>query len=452
MFVMSAQLQRGNFAGAKETLASVVMLPTPEAVVGAELWADYERRLRLCESAGVGNFIQGYIASLGLSTFLESGILTPSVPPGWQTAINEFDDERYLLGIVDASRELERYAVNRGQVLDLRSIQVCLRGVQSLEQALMQFDFRNGDLRRRFDGVKYAVKKLETLAYEVDLAKKRALCGAAGTAATPEVEAGSIAGEPPLKRQRTCNDGKQPAESEKVCTDQQPTPALDLALLGAIKKRYDLFDSMREQTIKRSRDVLKGAKNAIFALQRKDFRKADAALAQCTKDACGIHKDLVGKAPSLRGGGFSAALEEFVEALAYRAFSKDLKLLSRSELQEASGLHFPLTLVEYLGGLMDLTGEVGRLAVRAASGGRQAVGDVELCLACVDAVYTGIQDLPFLPGGLGKKVGPLKGTLTKIEGILYELALLSHGGVAVKAPGAGHAEGDEPEEAAGSGT
>merc|ERR1712228_135099 len=111
-----------------------------------------------------------------------------------------------------------------------------------------------------------------------------------------------------------------------------------------------------------------------------DFRKADGILKQCAKDADSIYKDLVAKTPSLRGGAFSAAMEEFAEALSYRAFRKDKVLQSRSAMQESSGVSFPFTLVEYLGGLMDLTGEVGRLAVRSAGRGREAVSEVKLCL------------------------------------------------------------------------
>ncbi|CAE7361237.1 unnamed protein product [Symbiodinium natans] len=85
-------------------------------------------------------------------------------------------------------------------------------------------------------------------------------------------------------------------------------------------------------------------------------------------------------------------------------------------------------------GLMDLTGEVGRLAIRKAGAGREAVGDVEKCLACVDGVCQGVQDLVYLPGGVGKKMGAVRSTLLKIEGVLYELALLSHAGIRAKAP------------------
>lgn len=86
--------------------------------------------------------------------------------------------------------------------------------------------------------------------------------------------------------------------------------AIDLARIAEIKVRYDAFDAMRESVIKRSRDVIKAAKNAIYAVQRSDFRKADNELKFCAKEASAIHEELVSKSPSLRGGLFSASLEE----------------------------------------------------------------------------------------------------------------------------------------------
>ncbi|CAJ1356024.1 unnamed protein product [Effrenium voratum] len=208
--------------------------------------------------------------------------------------------------------------------------------------------------------------------------------------------------------------------------------AISLDLLNGIKERYDRFTESREQVIKRSRDVGKGAKNAVYALQREDFKKADQILSQCAKEAEAIFKEHVLAAPTLRGGGFSAALEELAEAVSYRSFRKDRKLLNKAELQTATDLNFELTLPEYLGGILDLTGEVGRLAVRQASRGREAVHEVELCLACVEGVCCGIQErhevgkeleLVYLPG-VGKKMFAAKATLLKIEGVLYELVWL----------------------------
>lgn len=211
-------------------------------------------------------------------------------------------------------------------------------------------------------------------------------------------------------------------------------------MLSAIKVRYDRFDKLREDTLKRSRDIIKSAKNAIFSLQRGTLNKADAEIAAAVRVAVAVHQDLVSHTPSLRRGLFSAAMEELAEAVAYRAFRFEHRMLSRAELQAASGLPFPVTLVEYLGGMFDLTGEVCRLAVRSAQAGHKATQDVERCLACVDGFCASLQRLSSLPGGLGKKVGALRGSQTKIEGVLYELALLTRGGMKVQAPAGGHHE------------
>ncbi|CAK0889713.1 unnamed protein product, partial [Prorocentrum cordatum] len=425
-----ALLQRGDFGGARAALAAARAAVQPEALA---FWGDARRRQEACQAAGLGGFLQACAAGSCFLAFLERGAITPSPSACWGSGLADVDDEAYLLGVVDAAREVERYAVNRGRALDLASVQLCAGVVRSLEQAMMQFDLRNGDLRRKFDGIKYVAKKLEIVAYEVDLAGRRA------SAVAPPPAESAAAAEPPAKRAR-----------QDLPPGTQEQGAVDLGLLSAIKRRYDQYDTVREQVIKRSRDVLKSAKNAVFALQRDDFKKADALIQQCSGYATAIFADAVQGAPSLRGGGFAAALEELVEALLYRAYRKDRRLLSRKEVQEDSGLSFELSVAEYLGGLTDLTGEVVRLAVRSAGRGREAVGDVELGLACVDAVYAGIQSLPFLPGSLGKKVWPLKASLQKIEGVLYELALLSEGGISVRAPassveqGSGDACLDEP--------
>eukprot|EP00435_Cladocopium_sp_Y103_P064625 s85_g26.t1 len=236
----------------------------------------------------------------------------------------------------------------------------------------------------------------------------------------------TIAYEVDLALQRRAGEAKEiPSEAKAARSDAAAVPAVNLELLNGIKERYEKYTDMREQVIKRSRDIGKAAKNAVYALQREDFAKADQNLLQCAKEASAIFKELISEAPTLRAGGFSAALEEMAEAVAYRSFLQERRLLNKAELQAASGLQFELTLPEYLGGILDLTGEVGRLAIRQASHGREAVADVELCLACVEGLI-------FLPG-VGKKMSAVKATLLKIEGVLYELALLSHAGLRAKA-------------------
>lgn len=398
-----AKAHRSDLEGARAALAAIRAQPSLQEVLGPGLWDVPESRLRVCEICGLSSFLELFIGASGLLVFFEAGALVPEVPETWRVQVSGIDDETYLMGLLFAVKELERYAVNRGQFLDVRSVRLCLGVGASLEQALMQFNFRNSDLRQKFDGVKYAVKKFENLAYEIDLARQRsALQNSEGSAAPAQEVVAPHSGQ------------------------DSTLTAFDLNLVGEIKLRYDQLDEQREEVIKRSRDVAKAAKNAIYSLQRSDFKRAEAELARCTEDANAIYEGSK-QWPSLRLGFFSGTMEEFAEALSYRAFLKERRILSLEEMQAVSGLKFPLLLVEYLGGLLDLTGEVGRLAVRSASKGREAQETIQECLACVESVYEGIQSLPFLPRGLEKKMSPLKWTLVKMEQILYELALLSQG-------------------------
>lgn len=402
-FILLSALLRGDDDTVNQTLESLEQVKGPEEVVG-ELWrSKLEVRARLAEE--LGNFSEGYLTCLQLKSFFDTGVITATLPEVFKSGIDSIDDERYLLSLISAVRELERFAVGRARVLDLQSIRTAWTVARCVEQAMLQFDFRNsGALRQRYDSLKYVVKRLETIAYEVDLAL-----------------------------QRRAGEAKEiPSEAKAARSDAAAVPAVNLELLNGIKERYEKYTDMREQVIKRSRDIGKAAKNAVYALQREDFAKADQNLLQCAKEASAIFKELISEAPTLRAGGFSAALEEMAEAVAYRSFLQERRLLNKAELQAASGLQFELSLPEYLGGILDLTGEVGRLAIRQASHGREAVADVELCLACVEGVSSGAQELIFLPG-VGKKMSAVKATLLKIEGVLYELALLSHAGLRAKA-------------------
>lgn len=75
--------------------------------------------------------------------------------------------EHYLLGVCDLSGELVRRAINsatKGRHEDALFIKGFL---QELYGELLKFDYRNSDLRRKFDGMKYDLQKLEQLAFEL---------------------------------------------------------------------------------------------------------------------------------------------------------------------------------------------------------------------------------------------------------------------------------------------
>ncbi len=81
------------------------------------------------------------------------------------------DAESFLLGLCDLSGELVRNAVNGVIEGDYKNAQDVKEFIEELYWELSQFDFRNGDLRRKYDGIKYDLKKLEELVAQVKLRK-----------------------------------------------------------------------------------------------------------------------------------------------------------------------------------------------------------------------------------------------------------------------------------------
>ena len=79
------------------------------------------------------------------------------------------DTESYLLGICDLSGELVRNAINTVIAGDVKSALQVKDFVDELYWELTQFDFRNSELRRKYDGIKYDLKKLEDMALQLKL-------------------------------------------------------------------------------------------------------------------------------------------------------------------------------------------------------------------------------------------------------------------------------------------
>ncbi|ETK96413.1 hypothetical protein F441_00884 [Phytophthora nicotianae CJ01A1] len=67
----------------------------------------------------------------------------------------------YLGGVIDFTGELMRYAVVKATAREVDEVKRCKDMVEAISGELIQFDFRNGPLRRKFDSVKYNLRKLE---------------------------------------------------------------------------------------------------------------------------------------------------------------------------------------------------------------------------------------------------------------------------------------------------
>ena len=178
-----------------------------------------------------------------------------------------------------------------------------------------------------------------------------------------------------------------------------PAPAakgpLDDAEFAALRRSIVEEDDAREQLIKRSRDVLKCSKQAIYALQRSDAAKADALIAEGKEKAKELLAALVTH-PHLRFGALSAALEEWAEAAVFAVFLREGRIASMAELEI-------LSRDEYLGGVMDFCGEINRFAVLAAT--RRDARTVHSAREVVDALLAQLMLIEFRNGALRRKYG-----------------------------------------------
>lgn len=84
----------------------------------------------------------------------------------------KLDPEFYLMGLIDLTGELVRKAINSA-IKDDYDTAVKLKGlVSDLYDELLLFDFAGGELRKKFDSVKYDLKKLDDLVLSLKLSKK----------------------------------------------------------------------------------------------------------------------------------------------------------------------------------------------------------------------------------------------------------------------------------------
>ena len=193
----------------------------------------------------------------------------------------------------------------------MRSIELCRRAVSELNIKMLEFDFRNGPVRRKYDGLKYALRNIEDVMFELSLQQQHGntiddISASVRSAAT---DTGADAGYG-LNKSASNADDEAPAlkkarsavEGMKVDVDRTTPPAppvaavaastaaasfrfLDWEEIDAIRGRMEQYDQHREAVIKDCRDVQKGAKQAIFAVMRGQTADAQRKLDIAEKQA-----------------------------------------------------------------------------------------------------------------------------------------------------------------------
>jgi predicted translin family RNA/ssDNA-binding protein len=178
-----------------------------------------------------------------------------------------------------------------------------------------------------------------------------------------------------------------------------------------LKKALDDFEEQREATIAKSRDILKLSKQAIYCVHRHEMDEAGKLIRHAEKEIAVI-KRLVTCEPKLDFvGAYSASMQEYVEAKCYYEFIRRGCVPSQQELE--------VQVEDYLLGLCDLTGELGRKTVLAA-----IAKDYKMVVTIrnlVDEIHGLFLQLNLRNGELRKKSDSIKWNLKKIEDVLYDI-------------------------------
>ncbi|MFW6014442.1 MAG: translin family protein [Nanoarchaeota archaeon] len=179
-----------------------------------------------------------------------------------------------------------------------------------------------------------------------------------------------------------------------------------------LKSDFDRFEEQREELIKKSRDILRFSKHAIFSVHNNELENAREKLVEAEKlikETCKVKCST--KLDSI--GALSSAMQEYVEAKCYLSYMEKKKLPTQKALK--------VEVDDYLLGLCDLTGELARRAVVTVTNNNTK--EVYVIRGLVEKIFELMLQLNLRNGELRKKSDAIKWNLKKIEGIIYDLKI-----------------------------
>jgi len=182
----------------------------------------------------------------------------------------------------------------------------------------------------------------------------------------------------------------------------------DMKFFDRLRKELEKKDEVRECVIISSRPVIKSSKQAIYAIHRDELEKAKELLDKAGKDIETIKKL---QRPEINA--FGAALQEYAEAMTYYYFVKEDRLITDKEIE--------VDAENYLLGVCDLTGELGRKAVFSVVDNKTE--EVKKIQEFVSQIYNEFLKFSFRNSELRKKSDSIKWNLKKIEEIMYDLKI-----------------------------
>lgn len=109
---------------------------------------------------------QEYVEAACFFSLVKSGM----IPTAKELQI---DDEDYLAGLCDLTGEVVRKAVLDSIKQKHETVKSMHAFVDELYGLMMQLDLRNGDLRKKSDSIKWNLKKLDELMYDISRKKQQ---------------------------------------------------------------------------------------------------------------------------------------------------------------------------------------------------------------------------------------------------------------------------------------
>ena len=174
------------------------------------------------------------------------------------------------------------------------------------------------------------------------------------------------------------------------------------------KIRSELSDSDKERDnlIKKSNEIIKLSKLAIYSLHRNDLKEAEKLIKELKKE-----KKIIDSYKSLNEGIYNVAIQEYVEALSFFSFVKNHKISNRNELN--------VDTEDYLMGICDLTGELVRKALNSIIKNKESE-EAKKIKDLIEEIYGEFLKFDLRNGNLRRKSDSIKYNLLKLEEMLYK--------------------------------
>ena len=185
---------------------------------------------------------------------------------------------------------------------------------------------------------------------------------------------------------------------------------LDKNEFGEIRKEMEEVETKRELLIQKSREIIKLSKLIIYSLHRNDLKDASRNISHIKKE-----KNMLEKISKKRldTDMNKVAMQEYVEALCYYGFITNNKIPTKSSLK--------VDTEDYLLGLCDLTGELGRRAVMDVI--NKKFEDALRIKELVEEIYGEFLKFNLRNSELRKKSDSIKWNLKKLEDIIFDITI-----------------------------